>query len=84
MHYCAEDPLINGESHFTASFGSSWFRNCTRGPLNCAFPGCRLYGKWFLCTVIGTYVRDIRDTCTQCNVVNSMHVGDVRDTCMYL
>ena len=27
-HYCAGDPLINGESHFTASFGSSWFRNC--------------------------------------------------------
>ena len=24
------------------------------------------------------------DTCTQCKVVNSMHVGDVRDTCMYL
>ena len=32
MHYCTGDPLINGESHFTASFGSSWFRNC-----NCKF-----------------------------------------------
>ena len=28
-HYCAEDPLVNGESHFTASFGGSWFTNCT-------------------------------------------------------
>ena len=31
-HYCAGDPLIKGESHFTASFGGSWFRNC-----NCKF-----------------------------------------------
>ena len=23
-----------------------------RGQPNCAFPGCRLYGKYFLCTVI--------------------------------
>ena len=28
-HYCTEDPLVNGESHFTASFGGSWFTNCT-------------------------------------------------------
>ena len=32
MHYCTGDPLVNGESHFTASFGGSWFRNC-----NCIF-----------------------------------------------
>ena len=24
MHYYAGDPLVNGESHFTASFGGSW------------------------------------------------------------
>ena len=29
MHYCPEDPLVNGEGHFTASFGSPWFTNCT-------------------------------------------------------
>ena len=32
MHYYAGDPLVNGESHFTASFGGSWFTNC-----NCNF-----------------------------------------------
>ena len=26
------NPLVNGESHFAASFGGSWFRNC-----NCNF-----------------------------------------------
>ena len=56
----------------------------TRGQPNCAFPGCHLYGKYFLCTVIGMYVGDIGDTCTQCNVVNGTHVRDVKDTCMYL
>ena len=56
----------------------------TRGQPNCVFPGCHLYGKYFLCTVIGMYVGDVRDTCTQCNVVNGTHVRDVEDTCMYL
>ena len=31
-HYCAGDPLVNGESHFAASFGGLWFINC-----NCNF-----------------------------------------------
>ena len=43
---------------------------------------CCLYGKYFICNVIGTYVGDIGDTCTQCNAVNGTHVGDVGDTCM--
>ena len=25
--YYAGNPLVSGESHFTASFGGSWFRN---------------------------------------------------------
>ena len=37
-YYCAGDPLINGESHFTASFGSSWFINC-----NCNFNCFKLF-----------------------------------------
>ena len=28
-HYYAGDPLVNGERHFTTSFGSSWFTKCS-------------------------------------------------------
>ena len=42
MHYCTGDPLINRESHFTASFGSSWFRNC-----NCNFLLFKLF-QWLV------------------------------------
>ena len=38
--------------------------------------------KYFICNVIGTYVGDAGDTCTQCNAVNGTHVRDIGDTCM--
>ena len=35
MHYYTGNPLVNGESHFTASFGGSWLLKLTV-EINCS------------------------------------------------
>ena len=41
------NPLVNGENHFTASFGGSWFINC-----NCNFYCSNCSIKFFCCVII--------------------------------